>query len=370
MPRPAKHHEISKLIKQRINSGMYLDQQIPGERAIAAETGVSYMTARKAVQQLVEENILTRAKNGRLEAYSKPDIHKQTRAYVLLTPAFESFGYSNIRMAIERVMSHFNGVLKISSYRHWYDPALLSAFDGDWQGIFIIPPNEGLPKLLFDRMMAARDRLVSVYTDLTEYGIVSVDNSLESWASVMVEHLVGLGHNRVDCLNTQPGLDVQRRVKGWQMGVEKMNIAGHSWNEPVKNFDFNWVRAYEISLKALRAGKMADAVFCTTLATCKGLARAAYELGMTPGKDIHYCTMDVPYEAVYEIPSVTTLNLHSLHHYIHKAFEWFELGDGVLTGENRLLLAPDKAPDLLLGESTGFVSRVEQTRMNETYKDS
>jgi DNA-binding LacI/PurR family transcriptional regulator len=369
MPRPAKHQEISKLLKQRIASGMYLDQQIPGERALAAEVGVSYMTARKAVQQLVEENILARAKNGRLETYSKPDSKKDIRTYVLLTPAFESFGYSNIRMAIERVMSHFNGVLKISSYRHWHDPALMSAFDGDWNGIFIIPPNEGLPKLLYDRMMAAKDRLVSVYTDLTELGIVSVDNSLESWASVMVEHLSSLGHDRVDCLNTQPGSDVQRRVKGWQAGVEKMKVAGRNWNEPVRNFDFNWVRAYQIARQGLASGEMSRAVFCTTLATCKGLARAAYELGLKPGIDVHYCTMDVPYEAVYEIPSVTTLNLHSLHHYIHKAFEWLEYGDGVLVNGNRLL-APDKAPELLLGESTGFASCVVNTHMNETYKDS
>ena len=368
MPRPAKHHEISKLLKQRIDSGMYLDQQIPGERALAAEVGVSYMTARKAVQQLVEDNVLARAKNGRLEAYSKPDVEKATRTYVLLTPAFESFGYSNIRMAIERVMSHFNGVLKISSYRHWYDPALMSAFDGDWDGIFIIPPNEGLPKLLLDRMLTARDRLVAVYSDLTAHGFVSVDNSLESWASVMVEHLAGLGHDRVDCLNTQPGSEVLNRVKGWQAGVHKLGIKGRSWNEQVENFDFNWVRAYDVAYEGLKSGKMANAVFCTTLATCKGLARAAYELGMKPGKDVHYCTMDVPYEAVYEIPSVTTLNLHSLHHYIHKAFEWLEYGDAVLP-KNKLLLVPDKAPELLLGESTGFKSQVDISKMNEFYKD-
>ncbi|MFG0248523.1 MAG: GntR family transcriptional regulator [Phycisphaeraceae bacterium JB051] len=369
MPRPAKHHEISKLLKQRIASGMYLDQPIPGERALAAETGVSYMTARKAVQHLVEQNVLTRAKNGRLEAPQLADTKQDVHTYVLLTPAFESFGYQNIRMSIERVMSHFNGVLKISSYRHWHDPAIMSAFDGDWNGIFVIPPNEGIPKLLMDRMIANRDRIVVVYSDLTEQGFVSVDNSLEAWASVMVEHLASLGHDRVDCLNTQPGHDVLNRVKGWKTGVQTLGIKGECFNDQVENFDFNWVRAYEIALKALKSGKMANAVFCTTLATCKGLARAAFELGMQPGKDVHYCTMDVPYESIYEIPSVTTLNLYPLHHYVHKSFEWLEYGDGVLVDGN-LLIAPDQAPDLLLGESTGFASKANRTKLNETYKDS
>ena len=150
MPRPAKHQEISRLLKQRIESGSYLDQPIPGERALATEAGVSYMTARKAVQNLVDQKVLTRAKNGRLTANAKLPINKAARTYTLITPAFESFSYTNAKLAIERVMSQYNGVLKMTGYRHWHDPALMSAFDGDWDGIFFCAPVEAIPKLLMD----------------------------------------------------------------------------------------------------------------------------------------------------------------------------------------------------------------------------
>lgn len=369
MPRPPKHHEISKLLKQRIAAGMYLDQPIPGERALAAEAGVSYMTARKAVQQLVEEKVLERSKNGRLAAHAKLPISKATRTYALVTPAFDSFSYTNARLAIERVMSQYNGVLKLISYRHWHDPALMTVFDGEWNGIFFCPPVDGIPKLLMDRIQSARDRVVSVYIDMTRDGIISIDNSLESWASVMVDHLVSLGHTRVDCINTQPGIEVLGRVKGWQAGLAQNQITGRLWNEPVENFDFPWVQAYAVARRELKKGNMAKAVFCANLSIAKGVGRAAYELGMEIGKDFLYCTMDTPYEAVYDIPSVTTLNLHSLHHSVARAFEWLEFGDAVLENENRLLV-PEKAPDLLLGESTGFKSCVADVKMNERYKDS
>jgi DNA-binding LacI/PurR family transcriptional regulator len=369
MPRPPKHHEISKLLKQRIASGMYLDQQIPGERALAAETGVSYMTARKAVQQLVEEKILDREKNGRLTTHAKQPISKAKRAYAFVTPAFDSFSYTNARMAIERVMSKYNGVLKHVSYRHWHDTSLMTIFDGDWNGIFICPPVGPIPKLLMDRMLAARDRLVVLYQDYTEHGIVSVDNSLESWSNVLVDHMVSLGHDRVDCINTQPGTEVKGRINGWQNGVTQNGITGQLYDQPVENFDFPWVGAYELTRQKLQTGELARAIFCTNLAIAKGVGRAAHELGLTIGKDIVYCTMDTPYEAVYEIPSVTTLNLHALHHYIQKAFEWLEFGDAVLQNDNRLLV-PMQPPDLLLGESTGFKSKVCDIKLNETYKDS
>ena len=55
MPAPAKYTEVMSVIKRRIREGDYLLDNIPGERKIAEETGVSYMTARRAVQELLDE---------------------------------------------------------------------------------------------------------------------------------------------------------------------------------------------------------------------------------------------------------------------------------------------------------------------------
>ena len=55
MAAPSKYQDVMAVIKQRIREGDYYVDSIPGERRLAEETGVSYMTARRAVLQLLEE---------------------------------------------------------------------------------------------------------------------------------------------------------------------------------------------------------------------------------------------------------------------------------------------------------------------------
>jgi len=50
---------VENKIKQAIVTGEMADK-IPGERALAKQFGVSYMTARKAIENLVAENYLYR----------------------------------------------------------------------------------------------------------------------------------------------------------------------------------------------------------------------------------------------------------------------------------------------------------------------
>ncbi|MDQ5979485.1 MAG: GntR family transcriptional regulator [Verrucomicrobiota bacterium] len=52
-----KHHLISAQLRERILSGAYADQ-IPGQRVLAEEFGVNFLTIRKAVATLVKEGML------------------------------------------------------------------------------------------------------------------------------------------------------------------------------------------------------------------------------------------------------------------------------------------------------------------------
>lgn len=52
-----KHHLISAQLRERILSGAYQDQ-IPGQRVLAEEFGVNFLTVRKAVATLVKEGLL------------------------------------------------------------------------------------------------------------------------------------------------------------------------------------------------------------------------------------------------------------------------------------------------------------------------
>src|SRR2546423_808607 len=56
------------VIERRIRQGAYLLTPIPGERKMAEETGVSHMTARKAVRGLLDRNVLIRNPRTALRA--------------------------------------------------------------------------------------------------------------------------------------------------------------------------------------------------------------------------------------------------------------------------------------------------------------
>ena len=100
MAAPSKYNEVMSVIKRRIREGDYFVDSIPGERRIAEETGVSYMTARRAVQQLLEEKVLIRQASGSLEVH--PEYTKQVNPaeVVLLYPAYPSSYLTQLRVLV------------------------------------------------------------------------------------------------------------------------------------------------------------------------------------------------------------------------------------------------------------------------------
>lgn len=54
-----KHHLISEQLRGRIEKGEY-DEQIPGQRVLADEFGVNFLTVRKAINTLVKDGLLTK----------------------------------------------------------------------------------------------------------------------------------------------------------------------------------------------------------------------------------------------------------------------------------------------------------------------
>lgn len=59
-PFPVKYAALAKLLSQRIRSGDYDAQGIPGERALAAEFGVARVTIRSALQRLDDQGLVWR----------------------------------------------------------------------------------------------------------------------------------------------------------------------------------------------------------------------------------------------------------------------------------------------------------------------
>src|SRR4051794_23694155 len=60
-PTPPKYTRVRDALARLIRSGKYTPgQKLPGERALAVEYGISYMTARRAGSELVQQGLLDR----------------------------------------------------------------------------------------------------------------------------------------------------------------------------------------------------------------------------------------------------------------------------------------------------------------------
>ena len=60
----SKRQHLTDQLRTRVTRGYYAIKDLPSERQLAAESGVAYMTARRAVQQLIEDGLECAGQTG------------------------------------------------------------------------------------------------------------------------------------------------------------------------------------------------------------------------------------------------------------------------------------------------------------------
>src|SRR3954452_14817927 len=138
MPAPSKYNEVMAVIKQRIREGDYFVDSIPGERRLAEETGVSYMTARRAVQQLLEEKVLIRQASGSLEVHPEYTKRINPAEISLLYPAYPSSYLTQLRVLVAEAAGRCGLALRPSQFVHWDEQSLVDTV-AQAKGTLIIP---------------------------------------------------------------------------------------------------------------------------------------------------------------------------------------------------------------------------------------
>ena len=350
-PSRAKYPVIAEMLLRRIEQGDYALSRLPSERKLAAELGVSYMTARRAVQQLIESGRLARNAAGRLHV-RKQDPDRKHLNIAMVLPTFDSPHYIEWRSILNRVVTARGGVLRPVTYTHEDDPSLLEALDAGFDGLFLLPPPHPSP-LLLDRLQQVRHQVVTLWHDLTDLGIPCVDTGRPGLVTRLIDHLADRGHTRVHCLNTQPVIPViTDRIRGWRDGLDARGLDGVLYQEEVPAFGRADVKAYDVMTRLLKSGSFeATALFCTTVGAAVGVNRAAYEHGLRIGRDLALCGFGEISHARLMTPSLTTIATPDPGPYLATGLEW------VLTGgrewDRSLKIEPEPEDiNLFIGEST------------------
>lgn len=222
-PKTHKYISVKTRIKHEIDSGL-IAEKLPGERVLADELGVSYMTVRKAIEELVEEGVLV--KQGTRGTFVN-DRKTSSRS----TGNIGFFLDEEIREGISS--PYYSLVFKSLEdevTRHGYNLLFFSDFD-DLHPLKNTRKIDGAIICCFPRL---EDKIQSVKRFLP---IVLLDNipadksiptvTIDNFNSLShsVEYLISLGHTRIGFVSGLLDSDICRdRLQGYKNALSRSGI--------------------------------------------------------------------------------------------------------------------------------------------------
>ena len=301
-----KYLLVEDHIKQQIKQRK-ITSKLPGERVLAAELGFSYMTIRKAIENLVAEGILYKiATKGTYVADQRANkVKTKTIGYFLdgrIAGGLSSPYYAQI----------FNALEKETTLRGY---SLIYFTDGD---------ETSLPKILkkLDGVVAsAFSRIENLIQEMkTTVPVVAIDNSVadKTIPSVIidnfnaqvesVDYLCSLGHQRIGFMTGLEDSDIgKNRYEGYKSGLSK-----HGINlDPALVFRGNYTFGSGVSgaeyFHSLK--QMPTAIMCANDSMALGAIRKLHQLGLAVPADISIVGFDDIDIARQITPSLTTVSV-------------------------------------------------------------
>lgn len=345
-----KYKQLSNQLKNRLIQGDYTLQGLPPERQLALESGVSYMTARRAYQQLIDDGFLLRGLNGRVEVNRDRTGSGSSLQVAFLAPSFPSHSIARWRDRILQTAERVSGVVRPVLYTHWDDPVIGSTLDS-FDGVFLLPSCEPIPPRIIQRIKQAPRPLVMLEEDFSSLGIPTVRQNSPVFVQHLLDHLEERGFREIACLNVQPhDGTVLQRLAQWQIWMTAHHLSGQLFDEPVEAYHDPTAQAYLVMQKLLANDEFhGEALLCITLAAAIGANRAMHEAGLRPGVDVAVCAVGGEGVAALQIPSITALEAPDVSPYIKICLDWMSKGGGAWSGP--LLMQPSE-PLLVVREST------------------
>ena len=299
-----KYVLVQERIKDAIKHRKIIDK-LPGERALAKQYGYSYMTIRKAVDNLVAEGLLYKIPMKGTFVADRKTSKKKTNiiGYFLdssIAAGLTSPYYSLIFNALQKQASkhgysliYFSDIGDPSSYKHIHkmDGAIISCFPRIEHIVDEI--NQHIPAVVIDN--SSSDKSIPSI-------IIDNFNAVRS----SVNYLCSIGHKRIGFMTGLEDSDVgKNRYAGYRSGLSdnglKMNKklvfrGDYSFESGAKGAD------YFLSLK-----NPPTAIMCANDAMAIALIRQAVQRGINVPDDLSVIGFDDIPVASQISPALTTL---------------------------------------------------------------
>ena len=266
-----KYLEIAELLRSRLARGEYPAGKLPPLRKLAADMGVSYLTARHAVKTLKE------AGWNRTRA-ARPLV-------AMVTPLW---AFTEWHRAVRNSTEALGGQVRFIAYASDTDPNISEAInENEYDVIFLSLPDREDSRLL-ELVSRENDRVVVMFRDMSMYGIRSLLGADPVYIERFLELLVERGHRRIDAFgrDTDIRAGAGDRYRIWRNWLERHGIEGRFHEMKHQPFVPDDARAADFCRRKFAAEEFGEAVFCFNPTLASGFYRACFEHGLVPGRDI------------------------------------------------------------------------------------
>jgi DNA-binding LacI/PurR family transcriptional regulator len=351
MERKNKFMGIAEMLSERLERGDYALRRLPSEMELAEETGVSRMTARRALKHLIDAGVFRRDPNRRLEVAEggRGRVHQ----IAFLMPPVISEDVQAWQWAAEQAVATIKGVLRPIVYTDWNDVLLSGALKG-FDGVFLMQTGVEVPETAISVLKNSPNPVVALDLDLSARGIPSVCLFPEKAVWRLLDHLRSLGHRRVACFHTcEMNRVFRQRIDSWQRWKERHGLAGELFNLPgrARSIDYGAIQAEKECGRLLAAGALRDtAILCSNVWTALGVNRAIQKHGLIVGRDLSTCAINDEMLAPWMNPSLTALRMPDPSTMLRTCARWMAAGGRNWQGPK--LLVPRQVL-LFQGESAG-----------------
>jgi len=345
---------LVRLMRRRVNDGYYAATPIPSERRLAAQSGLSLTCVRRAIAQLIQEGVLERNGNGRVRPASRSRLDETRNLQaLLLSPITGGLSAHHWQEGVFEGVRRCGGLLRVHHFLDEDDPALLASLGQKFDLMFLIPPDR-LSEVLRNRLQQCRDRIFTLYRDLTEHDLSLICDVSADAMLPLLTHLRDLGHRTIDCVHCHRGYrEYEKRIEFWEKFLRENDLRGQLWDcsDSPEQGEQSKVAGYMRSV--LRDVKTdATAVVGLSVITGWGLARAAADAQLDIPRDLSIAVFGPAEHAAQSVPSFTSLQQPAISQMICRAIDVFR-EDGLDTTQ---IIQPNRV-SLFQGESTAAPPR-------------
>lgn len=244
-----KYLEIVEWLKAKINEGMYKPgDKIYSENKLAEIFKVSRQTVRKAIQILVEEEIVERRHGSGNYIAGQESMKKNKKRHMriaIITTCIDEYVYPIILDVMEKQLSEAGYVLQISSTNNSIEKErmILKEILGrnDIDGMIVEPTQSGLPSPnigLYRRLEENGIKIVFLHSAYPELNYIHVSMNDRAAGKMATEHLLSSGHRNIGAVFKSDDGQGHLRYAGYCEALRNRGIK-------VRGERIKWIDTYE-----------------------------------------------------------------------------------------------------------------------------